>query len=70
MTYKRLLELAEYGAWERVVAADAKYHFAFMQSMRHSTVDATELDRLESDLDTALEDHAAVRLLIDSLKSF
>ena len=68
MKYRTLLELAEYGAWKRLVEADAKYHALFMKSMREN-VDEKELDRLENDLDTALEDHAAVRLLIGSLKS-
>lgn len=68
MKYRTLLKLAEYGAWKRLVEADAKYHALFMKSLREN-VDEKELDRLETDLDTALEDHAAVRLLIDSLKS-
>ena len=69
MKYKRLLELAEYGAWKHVVEADTKYHALFMKSMREE-VDEKELDRLESDLDNALMEHSDLRLLIDTLGSF
>ncbi len=69
MKYKRLLEIAEYGAWKHVVEADAKYHALFMKSMREE-VDEKELDRLESDLDNALMEHSDLRLLIDTLGSF
>ena len=68
MKYRTLLELAEYGSWKRLVEADAKYHALLMKSMREMWT-KKELDRLKNDLDTALEDHVAVRLLIDSLKS-
>ena len=69
MEYRTVLELAEYGAWKRLIEADAKHHAPFMKSLRES-VDEKELDRLENDLDIALEEHAAIRHLIDSLKSF
>ena len=69
MKYKRLLELAEYGAWKHVVEADAKYHALFMKSMREE-VDEKELDLLESELDNALMEHSDLQLLIDTLGSF
>ena len=61
MKYKRLLELAEYGAWKRVVEDDAKYHALFMKSLREN-VDRKELDRLESNLDNALSEHSHLQL--------
>lgn len=69
MTYKRLLELAEHGAWKRVVEADAKYHALFMKSLREK-VDEKELDNLESALDNALSEHSHLQLLIEALNSF
>lgn len=69
MKYKRMLELAEFGAWKHVVEADAKYHALFMKSMREE-VDEKELDRLESDLDNALIEHSDMQFLIDTLDSF
>lgn len=69
MKYKRLLELAEYGAWRRVVEADAKYHALFMQSMRNP-VDAKELERAENALDKALYEHTDLETLLDTIKSF
>ncbi len=69
MNYKRLLELAEYGSWKKVMEADAEHHALFMRSL-HEVVDVKELERLENDLDRALDEHGALRRLIDALKSF
>jgi hypothetical protein len=69
MSYKKLLELAEYGAWQRVLATESKYDALLTRSLNEH-VEQDELDHLESNFDIAFAEYSEVKRLIDALNSF